>query len=51
MDELTLAMIAAGAPEFESHWTWDEKTVDISGMPLFVEGVLTVVGSGRPEVR
>lgn len=45
------SMAAAGAPNFASTWDWNETTVDIGGLPLFVEGVLTVTGSGRPDFR
>lgn len=50
-EELSVAMAAAGAPDFESTWLWDEKVIDIGGLMMFVEGIVTVVGSGRPEVR
>ena len=44
------AMAAAGAPEFELEDHWDEKSVDINDRKLFVEGVATVIGTGRPQL-
>ena len=44
------AMAAAGAPEFELETRWDEKSVDLKGRKLFVEGVATVTGTGRPQL-
>ena len=44
------AMAGAGAPEFELETLWDEKSVDVSGRKLFVEGVATVIGTGRPQL-
>ena len=44
------AMAAAGAPEFELETHWDEKSVDINDRKLFVEGVATVIGTGRPQL-
>ena len=44
------AMAAAGAPEFDLETQWDEKSVDLSGRKLFVEGVATVIGTGRPQL-
>jgi hypothetical protein len=29
---------------------FDERTVDLSGSPMFVEGILTLTGSGRPDL-
>ncbi|MEN9505276.1 MAG: hypothetical protein RI958_1202 [Actinomycetota bacterium] len=48
---LLAEMSAAGADEYEVTETWDETTVEISGSPMFVEGVLTVTASGRPRHR
>ena len=45
------AMAAAGAPEFELETLWDEKSVDLRGRKLFVEGVATVIGTGRPQLN
>ena len=44
------AMSGAGAPEFELETLWNEKSVDVSGRKLFVEGVATVIGTGRPQL-
>lgn len=44
------AMADAGAPEFDLETRWDEKSVDVSGRKLFVEGVAIVVGTGRPQL-
>ncbi|HRC46562.1 MAG TPA: hydantoinase/oxoprolinase family protein [Ilumatobacteraceae bacterium] len=43
-------MVAAGAPVFETNEHWHEQTVDLGGLQLFVEGVLTLSASGRPEL-
>ncbi|MFZ4720425.1 MAG: hydantoinase/oxoprolinase N-terminal domain-containing protein [Ilumatobacteraceae bacterium] len=43
-------MVTAGAPVFETHERWDEQTVPVDGMELFVEGRLTLTASGRPEL-
>jgi N-methylhydantoinase A/oxoprolinase/acetone carboxylase beta subunit len=44
-------MEAAGARQFETEWDWKETTVDVGGLPMFVEGRLSATGSGRPELR
>ena len=43
-------MTAAGATAFETSSTWTEHTVEVSGIAMFVEGTLTMTGSGRPDV-
>jgi ethanolamine utilization protein EutQ (cupin superfamily) len=43
-------MHAAGASEFEVTTHFDERTVDVDGMPFFIEGRLTMTASGRPDV-
>ncbi|MDW3220085.1 MAG: hydantoinase/oxoprolinase family protein [Acidimicrobiales bacterium] len=43
-------MAAAGAPDFEVETHWTEKSADIDGRPMFVEGAATVIGSGRPKL-
>lgn len=43
------AMAAAGAPDFDFETHWEEKSVDLKGRKLFVEGIATVVGVGRPQ--
>ena len=54
LEHLTAAlhhdMVAAGAPVFETHEQWEEQTVPVDGMELFVEGRLTLTASGRPEL-
>ena len=47
---LAAAMAGAGAPEFELEILWDEKSVEVSGRKLFVEGVATVIGTGHPQL-
>lgn len=47
---VTAEMGAAGAPEFELETHWSEKSAEIEGRPMFVEGVATVIGSGRPKL-
>lgn len=49
-ERLAADMRAAGASEFEVTRQFDERTVDVDGMPFFVEGVLTMTASGRPDV-
>lgn len=44
-------MRAAGAGEYETTVTWDEQTVDLSGLVIFVSGTLTITGSGRPRLE
>lgn len=43
-------MRAAGAAEFEVAERWEPQVVDIGGSDFFVEGVLVLTASGRPEV-
>jgi hypothetical protein len=43
-------MAAAGAPLFETREQWQPRTVDLSGTELFVEGSLTLVATGRPQL-
>jgi N-methylhydantoinase A/oxoprolinase/acetone carboxylase beta subunit len=43
-------MVAAGASEYELDERWDEKVVDLGGAEMFVEGLLAITASGRPEV-
>jgi len=47
---LTLDMAAAGAPLFETREQWLPRTVDLSGIDLFVEGALTLTATGRPQL-
>ena len=44
-------MVKAGAPVHETREDWEERTVPVDGLELFVEGRLVVTGSGRPELR
>lgn len=43
-------MVVAGAPEFEVERHWEEKSAEVEGREMFVEGVATVVASGRPRL-
>ncbi|MEI8237898.1 MAG: hydantoinase/oxoprolinase family protein [Actinomycetota bacterium] len=43
-------MVAAGAPVFEVREDWTAQTVHVDGLDLFVEGRLSLVASGRPEL-
>ncbi|MGB8859512.1 MAG: hydantoinase/oxoprolinase family protein [Ilumatobacteraceae bacterium] len=47
---LSHEMFAAGAPVFETRQSWQEQTVDLGGLEMFVEGALTLTASGRPEL-
>ena len=47
---LAADMNAAGASAYEVSRAFDERTVDLSGSPMFVEGILTLTGSGRPDL-
>jgi N-methylhydantoinase A/oxoprolinase/acetone carboxylase beta subunit len=49
-ERLAADMHAAGASEFEVTTHFDERTVDVDGMPFFIEGRLTMTASGRPDV-
>ncbi len=43
-------MVAAGAPEFEFEIFWHEKSAEVEGRELFVEGTATIIASGRPKL-
>ncbi len=48
------AMAAAGGSAHlptETELRWEESTVEVSGLPLFVEGTLTAVGWSRPALE
>ena len=47
---VTDEMVAAGAPEFGFETRWQANTVEVDGRPMFIEGVATVIGSGRPQL-
>ena len=47
---LAIDMAAAGAPLFETREVWLPQMVDLSGADLFVEGVLTLTATGRPQL-
>ncbi len=49
-DRVRREMDDAGADEVELSSTWHESTVEVGGTPMFVEGRLTVTGSGRPRI-
>jgi len=44
------AVREAGAGEFEVETSWSEKTIDVEGRPMFVEGTAVAVASGRPSL-
>ncbi len=48
--QLATDMAAAGAPVFETDEQWQEHTVDLSGLEMFVDGLLTLTASGRPQL-
>jgi hypothetical protein len=43
-------MVAAGAPDFAVESWWVEKSAEIEGREMFVEGTATVRASGRPKL-
>jgi N-methylhydantoinase A/oxoprolinase/acetone carboxylase beta subunit len=43
-------MVVAGAAEFELETRWHQKSADVEGREMFVEGVATVIASGRPKL-
>ncbi|MEZ5246564.1 MAG: hydantoinase/oxoprolinase family protein [Acidimicrobiales bacterium] len=43
-------MAVAGAAEFDVEAHWHEKSADVEGREMFVEGVATVIASGRPKL-
>jgi N-methylhydantoinase A/oxoprolinase/acetone carboxylase beta subunit len=43
-------MVAAGAGAYETSDEWVERTAEVSGLIMFVEGTLTVLGTGRPDL-
>jgi N-methylhydantoinase A/oxoprolinase/acetone carboxylase beta subunit len=47
---LAQEMVVAGAPVFETRQEWQEQTVEVGGLDLFVEGRLVLIASGRPEL-
>ena len=49
-DLLRADMAAAGAHVYETVEHWHESTVEVGGTPMFVEGTLTLTGSGRPDL-
>jgi N-methylhydantoinase A/oxoprolinase/acetone carboxylase beta subunit len=44
------AMRSAGATDYETHRKWSQRSADLGGTELFVEGVLRLTASGRPDV-
>jgi len=48
--QLAADMAAAGAPVFQTKEIWDEHTVDLGGLEMFVDGTLTLTASGRPQL-
>ena len=49
-EKLLREVIEAGASDFEVESFWQPTSVDVDGRPLFVEGVATVIASGRPRL-
>jgi len=50
-EELKRAMRHAGAAEFDMGFDWDEKSVDVNGRSLFVDGVMNATATGRPQLE
>ena len=48
--KLAADMAAAGAPVFQTKEVWNEHTVDLGGLEMFVDGTLTLTASGRPQL-
>ncbi len=48
--QLATDMAAAGAPVYQSKEEWDEHSVDLGGLEMFVDGTLTLTASGRPQL-
>ncbi len=48
--EVESAMKRAGATEFDMEIDWDEKSVDVNGRSLFVDGMMRVTATGRPRL-
>lgn len=48
--QLATDMAAAGAPVFQTNEEWQEHTVDLGGLEMFVDGLLTLTASGRPQL-
>jgi N-methylhydantoinase A/oxoprolinase/acetone carboxylase beta subunit len=47
---LRTEMLAAGAGAFEVTEEWTERTAEVGGLIMFVEGTLAVTGTGRPDL-
>lgn len=47
---LETSMLAAGAASFETTERWEPRTVEAGGVEVFVEGQLTIEGTGRPDL-
>jgi len=48
--EMTTAMRRAGAVEFDLEFDWAEKSVDVNGRSLFVDGMMKSTATGRPQL-
>jgi len=48
--QLAADMAAAGASVFQTKEVWDEHSVDLGGLDMFVDGTLTLTASGRPQL-
>jgi len=49
--EMTTAMRHAGAVEFDLDFDWNEKSVDVNGRSLFVDGMMKATATGRPQLN
>jgi N-methylhydantoinase A/oxoprolinase/acetone carboxylase beta subunit len=47
---ITDDMRAAGAGEFEIAAEWTQRTAHVNGLDIFVEGTLTHIAAGRPDL-
>jgi len=50
-EELNTTMRRAGAAEFDMEFDWDEKSVDVNGRSLFVDGMMNATATGRPQLK
>ncbi len=48
--EVKSVMKRAGATEFDMEVDWDEKSVDVNGRSLFVDGMMRITATGRPRL-
>lgn len=50
-EKLSREMHSAGAHTFETSSEWSERTIEVEGRDMFVEAVLKVTATGRPDRR